>query len=105
MFFIATAIGNSAFYNISQRNFGLLLILWCSFKLWWHFCLDQNLVYILRKWSIDKEARRARRCNNRVLMVSLVLWKIFSYFANLMYWLWSWTTYVVNMHFESKTGL
>ena len=35
----------SAFYNISQRNFGLLLILWCSFKLWWNFCLDKNLVY------------------------------------------------------------
>jgi hypothetical protein len=30
----------SAFYNISQRNFGILLILWCSFKLWWYFCLD-----------------------------------------------------------------
>jgi hypothetical protein len=30
----------SAFYNISQRNFGILLILWCSFKLWWTFCLD-----------------------------------------------------------------
>jgi hypothetical protein len=35
----------SAFYNISQRNFGILLILWCSFKLWWNFCWDQNLVY------------------------------------------------------------
>jgi hypothetical protein len=35
----------SAIYNISQRNFGVLLILWCSFKLWWNFCLDQNLVY------------------------------------------------------------
>jgi hypothetical protein len=35
----------SAFYNISQRNFGILLILWCSFKLWWNFCLDPNLVY------------------------------------------------------------
>jgi hypothetical protein len=35
----------SAFYNISQRNFGILLILWCSFKLWWNFCLDQYLVY------------------------------------------------------------
>jgi hypothetical protein len=34
----------SAFYNISQRNFGILLILWCSFKPWWNFCLDQNLV-------------------------------------------------------------
>jgi hypothetical protein len=30
----------SAFYNISQRNFGILLILWCSFKPWWNFCLD-----------------------------------------------------------------
>ena len=35
----------SAFHNISQRNFGILLILWCSFKLWWNICLDQNLVY------------------------------------------------------------
>jgi hypothetical protein len=35
----------SAFYNISQRNFGILQILWCSFKLWWNFCWDQNLVY------------------------------------------------------------
>jgi hypothetical protein len=30
----------SAFYKISQRNFGILLILWCSFKLWWNFCPD-----------------------------------------------------------------
>jgi hypothetical protein len=30
----------SAFYNISQRNFEILLILRCSFKLWWNFCLD-----------------------------------------------------------------
>ena len=31
----------SAFYNISQQNVGILLILWCSFKLWWNnFCLD-----------------------------------------------------------------
>jgi hypothetical protein len=35
----------SAFYNISQRYFGILLILWCSFKLWWNFCLDQNFSY------------------------------------------------------------
>jgi hypothetical protein len=35
----------SSFYNISQRNFGILLILWCSFKLWWNFCLDQNFSY------------------------------------------------------------
>jgi hypothetical protein len=30
----------STFYNILQRNFGILLILWCSFALWWNFCLD-----------------------------------------------------------------
>jgi hypothetical protein len=30
----------SAFYNISQWNFGILLILRCSFKLWLNFCLD-----------------------------------------------------------------
>jgi hypothetical protein len=30
----------SAFYTISQRDFGILLILWCSFKLWWNVCLD-----------------------------------------------------------------
>jgi hypothetical protein len=30
----------SAFYNISQRNFGILLILWCSFLD--QTCLDQN---------------------------------------------------------------
>jgi hypothetical protein len=38
----------SAFYNISQRNFGILLILWCSSKLWCDFvytCLDQNFSY------------------------------------------------------------
>jgi hypothetical protein len=35
----------SAFYNISQRKFGILLILRCSFKLWWNFCLDQNFSY------------------------------------------------------------
>jgi hypothetical protein len=23
----------------------ILLILWCSFKLWWNFCLDQNFSY------------------------------------------------------------
>ena len=32
-------------YNISQRKFGILLILGCCFKLWWYFCLDQNFVY------------------------------------------------------------
>jgi hypothetical protein len=43
----------SAFYNISQRNFGMLLILWCSFKLWWNFCLDllRSKFCLLRKWS------------------------------------------------------
>jgi hypothetical protein len=32
----------SAFYNISQRNFGILLILSCSFRQWWNFCLDMS---------------------------------------------------------------
>jgi hypothetical protein len=44
----------SVFYNISQRNFGILLILWCSFKLWWNFCLDQNLVYNANDPLLDK---------------------------------------------------
>jgi hypothetical protein len=35
----------SSVYNILQRNFGILLILWCSFKLWWNFCLDQNFTH------------------------------------------------------------
>jgi hypothetical protein len=45
-----------AFYNISQRNFGILLILWCSFKLWWNFCLDllRSKFSLLRKWSIGR---------------------------------------------------
>jgi hypothetical protein len=44
----------SAFYNITQRNFGILLILWCSFKLWWNVCLDlfRSKFSLLRKWSI-----------------------------------------------------
>jgi hypothetical protein len=44
----------SAFYNISQRNFGILLILWCSFKLWWNCCLDlstrQKTIRLLQCW-------------------------------------------------------
>jgi hypothetical protein len=32
----------SAFYNISQRNFGILLILWCSFKLTFR-CIVHNI--------------------------------------------------------------
>jgi hypothetical protein len=49
----------SAFYNISQRNFGILLILGCSFKLWWNFCLDlfRSKFSLLRKWSIAGEYR------------------------------------------------
>jgi hypothetical protein len=45
----------SAFYIISQRNFGMLLILWCSLKLWWHFYLDlfKSTFRLLRKWSIE----------------------------------------------------
>jgi hypothetical protein len=45
----------SAFYNISQRNFGILLILWCSFKLWWNFCLDLlgSKFSLLRKCMVN----------------------------------------------------
>ena len=52
----------SAFYNISHRNFGILLILWCSFKLWWNFCLDllRSKFCLLRKWSIEPATLRFR---------------------------------------------
>jgi hypothetical protein len=44
----------SAFYNILQRNFGILLTLWCSFKLWWNFCLDllSSKFWLIGDWSI-----------------------------------------------------
>jgi hypothetical protein len=46
----------SAFYNILQRNFGILLILWCSFKLWWNFCLDllSSKFWLIGEWSIEQ---------------------------------------------------
>jgi hypothetical protein len=46
----------SAFYNILQRNFGILLILWCSFKLWWNFCLEllSSKFWLIGEWSIVK---------------------------------------------------
>ena len=44
----------SAFYNILQRNFGILLILWCSFKLWRNFCLGllSSKCWLIGEWSI-----------------------------------------------------
>jgi hypothetical protein len=44
----------SAFYNFLQRNFGILLIVWCSFKLWWNFCLDllSSKFWLIGEWSI-----------------------------------------------------
>jgi hypothetical protein len=44
----------SAFYSISKRNFGILLILWCAFKLWWRFCLDllSSKFWLIWDWSI-----------------------------------------------------
>jgi hypothetical protein len=61
----------SAFYNISQRNFGILLILWCSFKLWWNFCLDQNFSYkgkgplteVKIRWSVGRETKLISHCS------------------------------------------
>jgi hypothetical protein len=43
-----------AFYNILPRTFGILLILWCSFKLWWNFCLDllSSKFWLIGEWSI-----------------------------------------------------
>jgi hypothetical protein len=41
----------SAFYNILQRNFGILLILWCSFKLWWNFVSIKIYARILKAHS------------------------------------------------------
>jgi hypothetical protein len=45
----------SSFYNFSQRNFGILLILWCSFTLWWNFCLDllSSKFWLMWDWSIQ----------------------------------------------------
>jgi hypothetical protein len=58
----------SAFYNILQRNFGIWLILWCSFKLWWNFGLDQNLVYYAngQSWSIAELKPDTAPCVARV---------------------------------------
>jgi hypothetical protein len=47
----------SAFYNMLKRNFGILLILWCSFKLWWNFCLDllSSKFWLIGDWSIVRK--------------------------------------------------
>jgi hypothetical protein len=42
----------SAFYDILQRNFGILLILWCSFKLWWNFSCRLDEFKILVNWGM-----------------------------------------------------
>jgi hypothetical protein len=64
----------SAFYNISQRNFGILLILWCSFKLWWNFvqtCLDQNFTHkgkgLLKSWVLSFESGCVRTACSQLL--------------------------------------
>jgi hypothetical protein len=75
----------SAFYNISQRNFGILLILSCSFKLWWNFCLDlfRSKFSLLRKWSIESKNQlkffdsftwiKGLRCRKLHAVVSIAL--------------------------------
>jgi hypothetical protein len=39
--------------------------LWCSFKLWWNFCLDllRSKFCLLRKWSIEWDERHQRLCH------------------------------------------
>jgi hypothetical protein len=62
----------SAFYNILQRNFGILLILWCSFKLWWNFCLDllSSKFWLIGDWSI------CVRLKYLVLVTCRVVWYV-----------------------------
>jgi hypothetical protein len=50
----------SAFYNILKRNFVILLILWCFFKLWWNFCLDllSSKFWLIGDWSIEEFSLR-----------------------------------------------
>jgi hypothetical protein len=74
----------SAFFNISQRNFGILLILWWSFKLWWNFCLDQNLVY-----NANGPLRRTQ--------LNLIQWRLSkgASGSHLMTHVWSWSTLTV----------
>jgi hypothetical protein len=82
----------SAFYNISQRNFGILLILWCSFKLWWNFCLDllSSKFWLIGEWpitstfrvkAINSSALTSRRSafarNVEVLLV--FFWQLYPY--------------------------
>jgi hypothetical protein len=58
----------SAFYNISQRNFGILLILWCSFKAVMKF-LSRSKFCSLGNRSIHSSQgdARGRKENFRVL--------------------------------------
>jgi hypothetical protein len=54
-----------------QQNFGILLILWCSFKLWWNFCLDRNFSYkgkgpLNRQPPFGKVGRRSVGINKRL---------------------------------------
>jgi hypothetical protein len=60
----------SAFYNISQRNFRILLIWWCSFKLWWNFCPDQNFSYKV-KGPLKDQLAAARNTANTISYVTL----------------------------------
>jgi hypothetical protein len=53
----------SAFYNNLQRNFGILLILRCSFKLWWNFCpdLSRSKFHLKGERSIKGRCRETAR--------------------------------------------
>jgi hypothetical protein len=73
----------SAFYNILQQNFGILLILWCSFMLWWNFvwtCWDQKQAFkivtqkILIQRFPDQESRFPSR-HTKVWKTWNTIWK------------------------------
>ena len=63
----------SAFYNISQRNFGILLILWCSFKLWEKFCLDlsRSKFCLLGNRSIEPRSEAKDTCTSHCVVKPL----------------------------------
>jgi hypothetical protein len=69
----------SAFYNISQRNVGILIVLWCSFKLWWNVCLDLSRS---KRCSLGNRSIRAmflkNEANNIWIIIEEVLWRFYN---------------------------
>jgi hypothetical protein len=86
----------SAFYNISKRNFGILLILWCSFKLWWNFCLDQNFSYK------GKGPLNLYDCpiENKFIHVPFALFIFLNLLQSCVNMILKWTQLVCNLKYE-----